>query len=148
MGQTSELRAGDGVYLLGAPRGRFQVAWGVATPASPRLLHVDTATPPGYSGGLVLATVRETGEMEVVGMVTGTAGQFAQLWYYDDTVVPGSSLADVDPEHVIAREDKRFDFGITHCVPADRISELIENAGLGTFRSRPTEVRDTSPWQE
>lgn len=148
IGQTKELMAGDGVYILGAPRGRFQVTWGIATPESPTLLHVDTATPPGYSGGLVLATIRETGDMELVGMVTGTAGHFAQLWYYDDTVVPGSSLAEVDPTRVIAREDKRFDFGITHCVPADRIGELIKKAGLGSLRSRPVEIRDQQPWPE
>jgi hypothetical protein len=148
IGQTDELMAGDGVYILGAPRGRFQVTWGIATPESPTLLHVDTATPPGYSGGLVLATVRETGNLELVGLVTGTAGQFAQLWYYDDTVVSGSSLADADPAHVIAREEKRFDFGITRCVPADRIDELLKKAGLGTLRSRPVEIRDSRPWPE
>jgi hypothetical protein len=148
IGQTSELMAGDGVYILGAPRGRFQVTWGVATPVSRTLVHIDTATPPGYSGGLALATVRETGELELVGLVTGTAGQFAQLWYYDDTVVPGSSLTDVDPSHVIAREDKRFDFGITHCIPADRIADLLKKAGLGTLRSRPVEIRESQSWPQ
>jgi hypothetical protein len=148
IGQTEELVAGDGVYILGAPRGRFQVTWGIATPESPILLHVDTATPPGYSGGLVLATVRETGDMELVGLVTGTAGHFAQLWHYDDTVVPGSSLAEIDPTHVIAREEKRFDFGITHCIPAERIDELIKKAGLGSLRSPPVDVRDARPLPE
>jgi len=130
LGKSDDLRAGDGVYILGAPRGKFQVTWGIASPQNPSVFHVDTSTPPGYSGGAVLSTVRETGEMELVGIVTGTAGHLAKLWSYDETVLSGATLENVDFSHIVAGETKIFDFGITYCVSAEEVASLLEHAGI------------------
>ncbi len=142
LGKSDDLRAGDGVYILGAPRGKFQVTWGIASPQNSSVFHVDTSTPPGYSGGAVLATVRETGEMELVGIVTGTAGRLAKLWNYDETVLPGSTLENVDFSHVLAGQNKIFDFGITHCVSAEKITLLLEHAGIGVPEPKTPDLLD------
>jgi S1-C subfamily serine protease len=125
-GATDAVQAGNGVYVLGAPDGKFMVTWGVATPEAPSLLRVDTSTPAGYSGGAVLATRRDDGNLELVGMVRGTAGISRKVWEFDDTVVPGMRLTEADPSHVIARTLRTRDFGVTYCTPVDRVRSFLE----------------------
>ena len=137
LGDSDALKAGDGLYLLGAPSGKFHVTWGVATPGSRSLFFADTATPPGYSGGPVLAVARETGQLELLGIITGSAGNMMRIWDFDDTVVPGYRLSEVDPDNVTAREIKTFDFGITHCISEKRIRDLLRKAGLDAARDLP-----------
>ncbi len=141
LGQARALRAGDGLYLLGAPRGAFQVSWGVVTPLEGGTFVVATATPPGYSGGAVLATVRGTGRLELVGVVTGTGGQRIKVWGYEDTVLPGSTLDEIDPRTVVAGDFRSFEYGITYCAPAERIASLLARAGVSIQRPLPTIVR-------
>jgi hypothetical protein len=142
LGQGGILHPGDGLYLVGAPRGTFQVSWGVATPQDGSTFIVGTATPPGFSGGAALATVRATGAFELVGIVTGTGGQRVKMWGYEDSVLPGSSLAEVDPSEVVAGDFKSFDFGITYCATSERIRALLERTGIRIQRLRELEVRE------
>ncbi len=134
LGASGEIRAGDGVYILGAPRGKFQVTWGIATPGSESLFFVDTSTPPGYSGGPVVGISRESGRMELVGIITGSAGKMIRGWEFDDTIVPGLSLAEIALKRVTARETKTFDYGVTHCITVQRIRALLRDAGTAPGR--------------
>ncbi len=127
-GSSDAIRTGDGVYILGAPDGKFQVTWGIVTPEGPTLLRVDTSTPAGYSGGVLLGTNRETGQMELLGVVRGTAGSTHNVWEFDESVVPGMTLGDVDPSHVIARTLRRRDFGVTYCTPVGRVRAFLDRA--------------------
>ena len=138
IGDSDALNAGDGIYLVGAPSGNFQVTWGVATPGSESLFFADTSTPPGYSGGPVLAVARESGQLELVGVVTGSAGTMLRVWNFDDTIVPGYRLSEVDPDHISAREIKTFEYGITHCISERRIRALLKGAGYDTARDLPS----------
>lgn len=140
LGDAEALRPGDGVYLLGAPRGSFQVSWGVATPQEEGTFIVGTATPPGFSGGAALSTVRSTGAFELLGIVTGTGGQRVKVWGYEDSVLPGSTLDEIDPKLVVAGDFKSFDFGITYCATTDRIRSLLERAGVRIQRLPELEV--------
>lgn len=138
LGGGNTLRPGDGLYILGAPRGLFQLSWGVATPHDDATFLVATSTPPGYSGGIALATVRATGAFELVGIVTGTGGQKVKVWGYDDSVLPGSRLDEVDPATIVAGDFKSHDFGITYCVKVERVQALLERVGIRI--QRPQEL--------
>jgi|GEM_PF-3248852 len=137
IGDGNALRGGDGLYLLGAPSGNFQVTWGVATPGSESLFFADTATPPGYSGGPVLAVARESGQLELIGVITGSAGSMLRIWDFDDAIVPGYRMSEVDPAHVSAREIKTFDYGITHCISESRIRALLRKSGFDAAQDLP-----------
>jgi hypothetical protein len=136
LGEPGALRAGDGVYVLGAPEGKFQVSWGVATPEGSTLLRLDTSTPSGYSGGVVLATNRESGRMELVGVVRGTAGSSQNVWQFDESVVPGMRLSEADPSGVVAGTMKTRAFGVTYCTPVDRVRAFLEAAREEAKRPR------------
>ncbi len=145
LGETGALRAGDGVYVLGAPEGKFQVSWGVATPEGPTLLRLDTSTPSGYSGGAVLATNRETGAMELVGVVRGTAGTSENVWQFDESVIPGMRLSEADPSRVVAGTVRSRAFGVTYCTPVGLVRTFLETAMEEAKRTRavsPLDVDD------
>ncbi len=128
LGESDALEPGDGAYVVGAPEGKFQITWGVVTPEGPTLLRLDTSTPAGYSGGAVLATNRESGELELVGIVRGTAGTSRNVWEFDDSVVPGMRLAEADLSNVVASTIKTRSFGITYCTPVARVQAFLSRA--------------------
>ncbi|MBN1424955.1 trypsin-like peptidase domain-containing protein [Candidatus Fermentibacteria bacterium] len=142
IGQGSAIRPGDGLYILGSPRGLFQLTWGVATPHDDANFLVAAATPPGYSGGIVLATVRATGAFELVGIVTGTGGQRVKVWGYDDSILPGSHLDEVDPSSIVAEDFKSHDYGVTYCVKTERVQALLGRAGIRIQHPRELQVRE------
>jgi len=145
LGQGSAIQPGDGLYVLGAPRGSFQVSWGAATPSDGGTFVIGTATPPGFSGGAALATVRDTGTFELVGIVTGTGGQRVKVWGYEDSVLPGSTLDEIDAKDVVAQDFKNFDYGITYCATAERVRALLDQAGVRIQRLLELEIRRENP---